>query len=166
MKKIFIVLAMLFFVSSVNARVLRSARRPLIEVGPKTSLYISKDFQIGIGVETVFNPLKSLGIRLDLTEVRFGSTTFYLNQEGSLDALFYYPMKGRQTYFYSGFGIKTHDTGAGSKTHFSIRGGLGLNHPLNPKVDLFVEPGIIISSNGDNDVMVRLSVGGRFGILR
>ena len=71
-----------------------------------------------------------------------------------------------QIYVLVGFGIMVHDTEAGSSTHFSIRGGGGLNYPLNPKTTLFGEPTLIIAGNGGTDVSVRISVGARFRVLR
>ncbi|MCK4251457.1 hypothetical protein KAX97_08405 [candidate division WOR-3 bacterium] len=164
MKKLFIIMAMLFIISSVDARMLK---RALIEIGPKASLYIkNEDVQFGIGVEVVVNPLRSVGFRFNLTEIRFDPTTFHFNREGSLDAFIYLPMKGLQLYVHSGVGLKTHETGAGTQTRYSIQGGLGLNYPLNPRTCLFVEPGIIISGNGETDVSFRVSAGGRFGIIK
>ena len=163
MKKLFIILVMFSFVSSVYAKI---PKRSLIEIGPKANIYIDEDVQFGIGVESVFNPLKSFGVRLNLIEVRFDRTTFSFNREGSLDALIYIPIRGMQSYIYSGFDLKMHETGAGSKTDFSIRAGLGLSYQLNNITNLFIEPGIIIKGNGATNAIFRLSFGGRFGIIR
>ena len=163
MKKLSIMFVIFFLVSSVDANI---PKRSLIEIGPKASLYINNDTQFRIGVEAVFNPLKSFGIRIDLAEVIFNGTKFYLNREGSLDVLIYIPIRGMQSYIHSGFGLKIHETGAGTKTDFSIRAGLGLNYTLNRRTDLFVEPGIIIKGNGATNAIFRLSFGARFGILR
>jgi hypothetical protein len=163
MKKLFIILVILFLVSFVDAEVLN---RPLIEIGPKASLYIDNDTQFSIGVESVFNPLKSFGIRLDLAEVIFNGTKFYLNREGSLDALIYIPIGGMQSYIHSGLSLRVRETGADTRTDFLIRAGLGLNYTLNRRTDLFVEPGIIIEGNGETNTIFRLSFGARFGIFR
>ena len=74
-------------------------------------------------------------------------------------------MKGLQLYVHSGIGLKTRETGADTKTHYSIQGGLGLNYPLNQRTTLFAEPAVIISGNGETDVSFRVSVGGRFGVI-
>jgi hypothetical protein len=163
MKKLFIIMTILFIISSVDARMLK---RSLIEIGPKASLYINGDIQFGIGIEVVVNPLRSIGFRLDLTEIRFDPTTFHFNRKGALDAFIYLPMKGLQLYVHSGIGLKIHETGAGTQTHYSIQGGLGLNYPLNQRTTLFAEPGIIISGNDETDVSFRVSAGGRFGIIK
>ena len=162
MKKLFIIMAMLFIISSVDAKIFK---RALIEMGPKASLYINGDIQFGIGVEVVVNPLRSVGFRFNLTEIRFDPTTFYFNREGSFDAFVYIPLQNIQLYVHSGIGLKTHETGAGTQTHYSIQGGLGLNYPLNQRTTLFAEPGIIISGNGETDVSFRVSAGGRFGVI-
>jgi hypothetical protein len=163
MKKLFIIMAMLFIISSVDAKIFK---RSLIEIGPKANLYIkNEDVQFGIGVEVVVNPLRSVGFRFNLTEIRFDPTTFYFNREGSIDAFVYIPMQNMQLYVLAGIGLKTHETGAGTQTHYSIQGGLGLNYPLNQRTTLFAEPAVIISGNGETDVSFRVSVGGRFGII-
>lgn len=156
-------MAMLFIISSVDAKIFK---RALIEIGPKANLYIkNEDVQFGIGVEVVVNPLRSVGFRLNLTEIRFDPTTFYFNREGSLDAFIYIPLQNIQLYVHSGVGLKTRETGPDPKTHYSIQGGLGLNYTLNQRTTLFAEPAVIISGNGETDVSFRVSVGGRFGVI-
>ncbi|HIE05650.1 MAG TPA: hypothetical protein EYP58_02505 [bacterium (Candidatus Stahlbacteria)] len=157
MKKIMVLTAMLLAVSSLPARA-------LIELGPKASLYIGDGIQFGIGGEAVVNPLKSIGFRLDIVEVIFDPTTFYFNREGSLDGFFYLPTT-LPLYIYAGVGLKTHETGQGTQTNYSVRGGLGYNHQLNPKTNLFIEPGIFISGNGDTKLSGRISAGVRFGVI-
>jgi hypothetical protein len=165
MKRLFIILLILFAVASMQAKVYKSVRPSLIEIGPKGSLYISS-VRFGIGAEVLFNPMPTFGIRVDATEVSFGNgTVFYLNHGGSLDALIYIPMRGMQPYVHTGFGFSVISNG-GSATLFSIRAGLGLNYPMARNAKLFIEPGIIIYGNGGTDVMFRLSMGGRFGLLR
>lgn len=160
MKKITIIVAIMLLVVAAEAK------RPLVEVEPKASLYIGS-VRFGLGCDVVFNPLRTVGFRLGVTELSFGDyTQFYLNQGSSLDALIYFPMRGMQPYVHTGFGFNMIDTEAGSSTYFTIRGGLGLNYPWSRGSNLFVEPGVIISGNGDTDVWFRLSVGGRFGILK
>lgn len=163
MKNIPIILIMLSVVLSVDAEVFE---RSLIEIGPKATLHIDEDTQFGIGLEAVVNPLRSIGFRVNLTEVTFDPTTFYFNREGSIDAFVYIPMQSMQLYVLAGIGLKTHETGAGTQTRYSISGGLGLNYPLHPKTALFVEPAVIVSGNGETDVSFRVSAGGRFGIIK
>jgi hypothetical protein len=153
---------LLFIVSSVDAK---SIERSLIEIGPKASLYVNDGVQFGIGVEALVNPFRIVGFRFDLSEILFDPTTFYFNREGSLDAFLYISLRNIQLYVYSGIGLKIHETGTGTQTRYSIRGGLGLSYPLNPKTCLFVEPGIIFAGNGDTDVSFRVSAGARFGII-
>jgi len=107
-----------------------------------------------------------VGFRFSGTELSFGNyTQFYLNFGSSLDALIYFPMRGMQPYVHAGFGFNMIGNG-GSVTVFSIRGGLGLTYPWSRATNFFVEPGVIITDNGDTDVTFRLSVGGRFGVLK
>lgn len=170
MKKILIVIAILLFVVAAEAKRSRS----LVEVEPKASLYIGS-VRFGIGCDVIFNPLKTVGFRFSGTELSFGDdqTQFHLNfsvLNSSLDALIYFPVRGMQPYVHTGIGFLVLDTDPGdSNTFFTIRGGLGLNYPWSRGANLFVEPGIIITDPGDwgdTDVIFRLSVGARFGILK
>jgi hypothetical protein len=170
MKKLLIVIAILLFVVAAEAKRSRS----LVEVEPKASLYIGS-VRFGIGCDVIFNPLKTVGFRFSGTELSFGDdqTQLYLNfsfLNSSLDALIYFPMRGMQPYVHTGIGILILDTDPGdSNTFFTIRGGLGLNYPWSRGTNLFVEPGVIITDPGDwgdTDVIFRLSVGARFGILK
>ena len=170
MKKILIVIAILLFVVAAEAKRYRS----LVELEPKASLYIGS-VRFGLGCDVIFNPLKTVGFRFSGTELSFGDdqTQFYLNfsfLNSSLDALIYFPMRGMQPYVHTGIGFLVLDTDPGdSNTFFTIRGGLGLNYPWSHGANLFVEPGVIITDPGDwgdTDVIFRLSVGARFGILQ
>ena len=166
MKKILIVIAILLFVVAADAKRYRS----LVEVEPKVSLYIGS-VRFGLGCDVIFNPLKTVGFRFSGTELSFGdnSTQFGLNfllLNSSLDALIYFPMRGPQPYVHAGFGFHVSDVSGDSRTHFTIRGGLGLTYPWSRATNLFVEPGVIIIDNGDTDVTFRLSVGARFGVLK
>ncbi len=162
MKKVMKILVMLFIISPLFAD---AAKRPLIELGPKGTLYINGGVDFGLGVEAVVNPLEKVGFRINLTEITFDPTTFCFNRDGSIDAFVYIPLQSMQLYALAGVGLKTHDTGAGTQTRYSISGGLGLNYPLNPRTCLFAEPAVIITGNGDTDVSFRISAGARFGII-
>jgi len=168
MKKIITVVGLcLILVSGLNAKGIKRSRRYLFELGPKANLYIGDEVRIGIGAEVVVNPLSTFGLRMELTElVVGGNTSFYLNNNGSIDALIPIPMRNLAPYIHAGFGFNVFDTGAGSQTIFSIRAGMGIDYPISPGTKLFFEPGIIISGNGDTKATFRLSFGGRFGVLR
>jgi len=165
MKKILIIGVILLFVVAADAKRYRS----LVEVEPKANLYIGS-VRFGIGCDVIFNPLKTVGFRFSGTELSFGGhTQFYLNHGGSIDALFYFPMRGPQPYVHAGFGFHVSDVSGDSRTHFTMRGGLGLTYPWSRATNLFVEPGVIITDPGDwgdTDVILRLSVGARFGVLK
>jgi len=161
MKKLLVVLLLVLCLSAAYAK---RYKRPLVELGPKASLYIGS-VNFGIGADVVINPLKNIGFRLDVTEVIFGdATVFSLNRGASLDAFIYIPMKGVQPYAFVGFGLS-----ANGGTIFLIRGGMGFDFVMNKKLKLFAEPGIIFTSvsNGasDTDVTFRVSGGARFGIF-
>jgi hypothetical protein len=173
MKKCVILLILLVTVSVLHAKVFKSSRA-LLEIGPKGTLYLAEgpdnDVRFGIGAELVVNPVRNIGLRMDITELSFGeSTLFYLNQgkfpQGiTLDALIYFPMSGMQPYFHTGFGFFTESNGE-SETFYSIRAGMGFNFRMKGGTDLFLEPGIIIAGNGDTDLIFRTSFGARFGIF-
>jgi hypothetical protein len=164
MKKLLIILTLFFIVVSGNAR---TTEKPLIEIGPKTTLYMDHVYQFGIGGEAVVNPLRNVGFRFNLIEIIFDPTTLYLNREGSVDALIFLPLRNInfQLYFHSGISLTIYENEAGTQTRYSIRGGMGLNCPLNPKTCLFVEPGITILGNGETEIPLRLSAGARLGII-
>ena len=164
MKKQIIILVLFFVVSSVSANTID---KPLLEIGPKATLYMDHEYQFGIGMEAVVNPLRCVGFRLDLAEIIFDPTTFHLNREGSLDAFIYLPLRNInfQLYFHSGIALRVYETETGTEKRYSIRGGMGLNYPLNPKTCLFIEPGITVLGNGETEIPLRLSAGARFGII-
>ncbi len=158
----------------VQAKGIKRFGHSMLEIAPKASLYIGEDAYFGIGAECVINPVKQVGIRMNITEVVFGNgTQFYLNYGGwafgalSLDGLFYIPMQNLEPYVHGGLGVSIIDTPGpvGTQTFFNFRFGMGLNYPVNPGTKLFIEPGIIIYDAGNTESMFRLSFGARFGIL-
>lgn len=166
MKKGMTIALLLLMVGVSLGAARRPAQRPLIELGPKASLYVGS-VRFGLGAELIINPLKNAGIRFDITELSFGDgdTQFFLNiRHISIDGMLYLPMKGINPYAFLGFGLA-----ANGGTDVIFRGGLGLNYPLTRGTDLFLEPGLIIDHNSvadDTDVIFRLSLGGRFGLLK
>lgn len=173
MKKILILV--LILTVCVQAAGIKRYTRPTFELGPKASLYIGNDAYFGIGAECIINPIKAVGIRLNLTEVIFGNgTQFYLNYGGlgfsgmTLDGIFYIPMAGAEPYVHGGFGVGIIDLPGPADSHslFSFSFGMGLNYVINPTAKVFVEPGIIIYNFGNNtESMFRFSFGARFAIL-
>ncbi|MBA7521298.1 hypothetical protein ES705_13405 [subsurface metagenome] len=165
MKKIIIVLLLVFCVSTAYAKIMK---RPFVQIEPKGTLYIGS-VRFGLGTSVIFNPLRNIGFRFNLAEINFGEggTFFSLNQGffyegGSFDILYYLPMRKMQPYIHAGFGLATN-----GQTMFSIRGGVGLDFAMNKKLALFVEPGIMIIDPGaaDTDFVFRLSGGAKFGIF-
>ncbi len=161
-----VVVILLVFASLVHGRMYRRAGRSAIELAPKATLYIGDDTDFGIGVEGIFNPTPRFGLRLDLAELRFDNTTFFLNYYQSMDAVFYYPMSGWDTYFHVGFGLVSISSNGGSWNFYSFRGGMGFNYPMGRTYDFFVEPGLIFTGNGESDVMLRIAFGLKFGMGR
>jgi hypothetical protein len=163
MKKLLIVLLLVLCISTAYAK---RYKRPLVQIDPKATLYIGS-VRFGFGAEVVFNPLKNLGFRMDLTEISFGDggTLFTLNRGTGFDVLIYIPMKGLQPYAFAGFGLS-----ANGGTNFTIDGGMGFDFVMNKKMNFFVEPGIIISSISvggvsNTDFMFKVSGGAKFGIF-
>lgn len=165
-KYLIVVVMILLIASAADARMVRRAGRSLVELAPKATIYIGDDTDFGIGLEGIFNTSSKFGVRLDLAEIRFDNTTFYLNFWQSLDGLFYYPIGAMDSYFHAGFGLISIDTGAGSSTYYTFRGGMGFNFPVGRAYDLYFEPGLIITGNGDSDVILRLAGGMKFGVVR
>jgi hypothetical protein len=169
MKKTLIVLLILCTVVLGQAQTRRLAKRPIVELGPKASLYLGS-LRFGIGAELLVNPLRNFGLRFDLAELSFGEddTRFSFNlRELSMDGIIYIPMQGIKPYAFLGLGLAANE----DNTRFQFRGGLGFNYSVTRRTDIFVEPGAIIThySSGDysnTDIWFRLSVGGRFGIIR
>ncbi len=168
MKKLTILILLVLLVGVSHAAIRRSLKRPLIEIGPKASLYIGS-VRGGFGAEFIVNPLRNFGLRMDLAELSFGEggTEFFFNLRSlSLDGMIYMPVSGIRPYAFVGFGL-----GADGHTDLAFRGGLGFNYSVTRTTDLFMEPSMMIfynsSRDDDNtDVWFRFSMGGRFGILR
>jgi hypothetical protein len=169
MKKYIVLFMLISTFVCLEAKSLKRSTLPLLEIGPKASLYISDDFALGIGSELVCNPVRNVGIRLDITELRFGGITrFYVNYNSSLDGLFYIPMRGIEPYVHGGLGfvLIDNESPADNTTSFNMRFGMGFLFPINARTNFFVEPGILIENLGDHtDAIFRLSFGARFGML-
>lgn len=177
MKRLTIAAVLLVFVTTASAFPVKKSRKPLIEFGPKASMYISS-FRLGMGAELVFNPMHNLGIRMDIAEFSFGDdlTEFHMNYGGSLDALIHVPARNLNPYFYGGFSLFSFDADGFSDTFFAFRFGLGLEHVWDRNTNIFIEPGLIIADIprlfvpgiGDDDTKItfKLSAGARLGILR
>jgi hypothetical protein len=168
MKKYVALVLIASALTCLNAKGLRRSTLPLLEIGPKASLYISNDIALGIGAEFVCNPVRNVGVRLDVAELRFGgNTSFYMNYYSSLDGLFYIPMRGIEPYVHGGMGFYfvDNEAPAGNTTSFTMRFGMGFLFPVSNRTNVFVEPGILIQSNGDTEAVFRLSFGARFGVL-
>jgi hypothetical protein len=166
MKKSLIFLLFLCVVINGQAQTRKATKKSLIEFGPKANLYIGS-VRFGIGAEILVNPLKTVGLRTNLTELIFGedNTRFHFNlRDISIDGILYLPMPGLEPYVFLGFGLA-----ANGHTDIDFRGGLGLNYPITRGSHIFVEPGAIISHNSyteKTDISFRLSAGGRFTLIR
>ncbi len=165
MRRIAMLILLSGLIISAQAGIHRS-RTSLFEIGPKGSLYIGNDVEFGLGADLVFNPIRNLGLRIDFTEIRFGSVIFNFNYQSSLDALIYIPMRGVSPYIHTGFGFYIiNQENMNTLNLFTIRAGMGFYYPMSQSGKLFIEPGIIISGNGSTQVTFRGSFGARFGIF-
>ena len=164
MKKI-IIFVLIFLITGLSHAQVRRSRKPLIELGPKVSLYLGHNTRYSLGAEIIVNPHRNLGLRIDLTELSFGEgdTQFFMNlRDISIDGMLYIPAQGISPYAFVGFGVA-----ADGRTNVAFRGGVGLNYAITRGSDLFVEPGAVILYNSASDetrVWFRLSLGARFGL--
>ncbi len=168
MKKFLLIVTVLLIVSSAEARILK---KPLIEIAPRASVYISEDNAFGIGSDIVFNPLRNIGFRLEAVELLFNDGTYFMLNHGALktlpkiDALIYIPMQQMSPYIHTGFGFIT---GEGA-TLLALGGGMGFDLRMQKGTTLFIEPGLYILSisdgESDTDVLFRLSFGAKFGLF-
>jgi len=171
MKKLVLVLAIFVLVSSMEARVTKW-RRSTLDIEPRMSFYTDfDDTQFGLGGDVIFNPFKRIGVRVEFAELVFDGGTFFFLNNGilkampKLDVLIYMAGRQIQPYIHTGFGLVT---GEGA-TYLIFGGGVGADLYVNPKMAFNFEPGLYFrhASNGvsDSDLLMRLSVGMKFGIL-
>ena len=167
MKKFLPILFLICVVAIGEAQTRKATKRPLLELGPKASLYMGSLLRGGAGAEIIVNPVQNAGLRIYLVELTFGEgdTRFHFNlRDISIDGILYLPMQGIEPYAFLGLGIA-----ANGRTDVDFRGGIGLNYSITRGTHIFVEPGAIISYdsyNGDTDIWFRLSLGGRFTLIR
>ncbi len=158
---------------SANLGMSRQWRHALIEVEPRVSFYIlEEDNVFGIGGDVILNPLRNLGLRINMAELTFdGGTFFTLNSAfrsamPKVEALIYIPARGIQPYIHTGFGLRT---GEGA-TFLSIGGGVGFDF-LTQGPLLSAEPGIYILHESFDDfdnteVVFRISFGAKLNIFQ
>lgn len=168
MKRFIAIVVFFAFVATASAVPVRKPKHSLVEFGPKANLYIGS-VRFGIGAELIVNPLRNLGIRMDVAEFSFGNhlTEFHMNYGGSLDALIHFPAQQINPYFYGGFSLFSFDIDGFSDTFFTFRFGLGLEHTWDRNMNVFIEPGFMIAdAGGETETIFRLSAGARLGLLR
>jgi hypothetical protein len=171
MKKLFTVVLLLTLVSILEARGPKTEKKPLFELSAKASAFMGEeDFQAGIGVEAVINPVSMFGFRYEMLDARFGSglVSIGILNISSLDALVYLPMAGMEPYIHAGLGVSTAFGSGSSVWIFSVRGGMGLNYRINKSMKIFGEPGILIDRlpGVGTTTTFRLSVGVRYGLIK
>lgn len=173
MKNFFIILMLLFFVTTVYAR---KPRRSPVELGLKGNMYIdyfSDGSDFSIGTDIIFNPSQNLGFRVGFTELYFfEETTFDVNLGGllpftKLEMLIYIPAGRVQPYVHSGFGLIT----VSDLTYLVFGGGLGLDCFVADRTSFSLEPGVYVMhmsgfGSSDTEAGFRLSLGMKFGITR
>ncbi len=160
MKKAFLLLAVLLVVLPLSAR-------PKLEFSPRGSLYISS-VNFGIGADVIVNPMKNLGVRVNLAEVVFGDVTAFSLNSGNLfsfsnfDILYYTDIAGIFSYVDIVFGLLS----ASGGTTISIGGGLGLEKYMGKGNYVFLEPALIFKDGPftEGDLTFRTSFGLKLGI--
>lgn len=171
MKTIITITLLLVLGIGLEAKGLRAAKKPWLEIGGKANVFLGEDdVRAGVGAEAVINPFKFIGLRYELLDVRFGGglVRVAVLDISSLDALIYLPMAGVEPYVHAGLGVSA-SFGSGSPLWiFSVRGGMGVNFTLNKKINVFAEPGILIDRQPEAGTKTTfcLSLGARFGLVK
>jgi hypothetical protein len=174
MKKLVGLLFIICVFSLAEAKISKKYKRPMLQVAPRMSLYINDFYAdgtaFGLGGDIIINPLRSIGFRLGMSELRFnGGTAFTINSQSNnfiprLDALIYIPMHGAQPFAHFGFGLSTSEY----LTLVAVGGGMGVDYYAQKSFAFTVDPGIYIlsASNGGSqtEVTFRLNAGIKFGI--
>jgi hypothetical protein len=179
MKKLFVIITLLFFSLSVQTK-------PRLEIAPRLSLHQGEghDFygtNLGLGVDAVFNPTDNVSIRFNIIEAVFGKNrVFLINSKlnsidnslyssGSiLSLLLYIPIGDSKPYINAGLGLNTYQ----GRTYFGTEIGFGLQHYMSGGKTLFLEPNILIGYVGYNipgyntDFALRISLGLRFPVVK
>jgi hypothetical protein len=171
MKRLCIGFLLLVLASGLEARGLKAEKKPLFELGAKASAFMGEeDFQAGIGVEAVINPVSMFGFRYEMLDTRFGGglVSIGILNISSLDALVYLPMAGMEPYIHAGAGVSTAFGSGSSVWIFSIRAGMGFNYRINKSMKIFGEPGILIDRlpGVGTTTTFRLSAGVRYGLIK
>ena len=160
MKKILLVLVVVLVALPLSAR-------PRLEFSPRGSLYISS-VNFGIGADIIVNPMKNLGVRVNLAEVVFGDQTAFSLNSGNLfsfsnfDILYYTNIAGIFSYVDIVFGLLSATGG----TTIAIGGGVGLEKYMGKGNYIFLEPALIFTDGPatDGDLTFRTSFGLKLGI--
>jgi len=160
MKKVLLLLAVLLVVFPLSAR-------PKLEFAPRGSIYISS-VNFGIGADIIVNPMKNLGVRVNLAEVVFGDNTAFSLNAGNifsfsnLDILYYTNIANIFSYVDIVFGLLSQTGG----TTIAVGGGLGLEKYMGKGNYIFLEPALIFSDGPftDGDLTFRTSFGLKLGI--
>ena len=160
MKKMLLLLVVVLVALPLSAR-------PRLEFSPRGSLYISS-VNFGIGADIIVNPMKNLGVRVNLAEVVFGDATAFSLNAGNLftfstfDILYYTDIAGLFSYVDIVFGLVSATGG----TSIAIGGGLGLEKYMGKGNYIFLEPALIFTDGPvtEGDLTFRTSFGLKLGI--
>jgi len=171
MKRFLIIvpLVLMVAISSMDARVLRVGRKPLVEFAPKVGFLIKSDLELDLGADVIFNPTRNLGFRFNIVDIHSnGGTTFFLNYSylyPTFDVLIYFQNQPINPYAYAGLGFVSHNGSV-----LTLKGGAGFDFDINRNICLFVEPGLLIMSvsnhDSDTDIYLTISGGVKFGTIR
>lgn len=172
MKKVFLMMAILIAVSTMDAGASRNLRKTVLDIGTRLSFYTDfDDTQFGLGCDFVFNPFKNIGLRVELAELLFNDGTLFSLNHGvfktfpKTDLLIYLMGRDIQPYLHTGFGLVAGD----GVTFIMLGGGRGIDYYINRNFALSLEPGLYFmhASDGtsDSDLLLRISAGAKFGIM-
>ncbi len=160
MKRIFLLLVVVLVALPLSAR-------PRLEFSPRGTLYISS-VNFGIGGDIIVNPMKNLGVRVNLAEVVFGDNTAFSLNAGNMfslsnfDILYYTNVADIFSYVDIVFGLYSVSGG----TTISVGGGVGLEKYMKKGNYIFLEPSLIFTDGPatDGDLTFRTSFGLKLGI--
>lgn len=160
MKRIFLLLVVVLVALPLSAR-------PRLEFSPRGSLYISS-VNFGIGGDIIVNPMKNLGVRVNVAEIIFGDNTAFSLNSGNIfsfsnfDILYYTNIADIFSYVDIVFGLYS----ASGGTTISVGGGVGLEKYMKKGNYIFLEPALIFKDGPgmEGDLTFRTSFGLKLGI--
>lgn len=167
MRRFFVLLSVLLILFSLP---FVSQGRPLIQVAPKASLYLIDATEFGIGADIIVNPAPEFGFRINPVLLTFDNTALNLNYGLStyntyIDGLYYFDGK-LPLHAYGGFGLYLYEVAGETESMYVLRGGAGIDYEINKDFDAFGEAGLSIAGNGGTNIVLEISGGVKFGLIK